>query len=161
MNTCTSVWPRTVFELRGDSHFSTPAFMDWAYGKWYVRYLTGLASNPRLMGMVDEQVRRAENDFKKQDTKIVRYFKLDYQAKSWKHEQRVVAKIEITQAGTNVRFVVTSNKNNTARYIYKRYCQRATASCGSRTSSSSGQTRCHATPTAPITSGCFSMGQPT
>ncbi len=118
------VWPRTIFELRGDSHFSTPAFMDWAYGKWYVRYITGLASNSKLMDMVEKQVRRAENDFKKQNTKVVRYFKLTYQAKSWKHEQRVVAKIEITQAGTNVRFVVTSNKNNTAEYIYRRYCKR-------------------------------------
>jgi hypothetical protein len=28
-------WPETVIELRGDSHFASHEFMDWAHDKWY------------------------------------------------------------------------------------------------------------------------------
>jgi len=39
--------------------------MGWAWSKWYVRYLTGLSGNAKLLDMVDKPRRRAENDFKK------------------------------------------------------------------------------------------------
>lgn len=128
-------WPNTVIELRGDSHFCSHEFMDWAWSKWYVRYLTGLSGNTKLLDMVDKPRRRAENDFKKaleklhgSDSKdnvvIRRYVKLDYKAQSWKHEQRVIAKSEVSTKGTNIRFVVTKNRNNSPETIYKRYCKR-------------------------------------
>ncbi len=139
-------WPKTVIELRGDSHFASHEFMDWAHDKWYVRYLTGLSSNAVLLSMVDKQERRAENDYRKaqqaEDRKcealrklgikdvrhvrivIRRYYKLEYRAKSWKFSQRVIVKIEVSSEGTNIRFVVTKNRNNTPATIYKRYCGR-------------------------------------
>ena len=100
-----------------------------------VEYLTGLSGNTKLLDMVDKPRRRAENDFKKalemlhdSDSKdnvvIRRYVKLDYKAQSWKHEQRVIAKIEVSTKGTNIRFVVTKNRNNSPETIYKRYCKR-------------------------------------
>ena len=58
-------WPQTVIELRGDSHFCSHEFMDWAHDKWYVRYLTGLSGNSVLLAMVDKPRRRAEHDYKK------------------------------------------------------------------------------------------------
>ena len=58
-------WPNTVIELRGDSHFASHEFMDWAPDKWYVRYLTGLSANSTLLSMVDKQKQRAENDYLK------------------------------------------------------------------------------------------------
>ena len=60
----------------------------------------------------------------KDNVVIRRYFKLDYKAQSWKHEQRVIAKIEVSTKGTNIRFVVTKNRNNSPETIYKRYCKR-------------------------------------
>lgn len=138
-------WPKTVIELRGDSHFASHEFMDWAYGKWYVRYLTGLSGNNVLLNLVDKPRRRAENDYakaqkaederydtlvshghtaKRERIVIRRYFKLEYKAGTWKHAQRVIAKIEVSAEGTNIRFVVTSNRNNSAETVYKRYCGR-------------------------------------
>lgn len=55
---------------------------------------------------------------------IRRYFKLEYKAGTWKHAQRVIAKIEVSAEGTNIRFVVTNNRNNSVETIYKRYCRR-------------------------------------
>ena len=138
-------WPKTIFELRGDSHFASHEFMDWAYDKWYASYLTGLSGNSALLGLVDKPRRRAENDYakaqkaeddrynalvkqghdvKRERVVIRRYFKLEYKAGTWKHSQRVIAKIEVSAEGTNIRFVVTKNRNNTARTIYKHYCER-------------------------------------
>ena len=37
---------------------------------------------------------------------------VDYKAQRWKYEQRVIVKIEVSAKGTNIRFVVTKNKNN-------------------------------------------------
>ena len=139
-------WPNTVIELRGDSHFTSHEFMDWAHDKWYVRYLTGLSANSTLLLMVDKQKRRAENDYwkaqKVEDDRyetlkrlrypnvrherivIRRYYKLEYKAQSWKYPQRVIAKIEVSAEGTNIRFVVTKNRNNSPETVYRRYCGR-------------------------------------
>lgn len=137
-------WPKTIIELRGDSHFASHEFMDWAYNKWYVRYLTGLSGNQVLLGLVDKQRKRAENDYiraqkaendrcntlrqgydvKRERIVIRRYFKFEYKAGTWGHSQRVIAKIEVSAEGTNIRFVVTSNRNNSAETIYKHYCRR-------------------------------------
>jgi hypothetical protein len=141
-----SRWPQTVIELRGDSHFCSHEFMEWAHDKWYVRYLTGLSGNSVLLAMVDKPRRRAEHDYKKKaeaqkrdnEAKraagrvdidrerivIRRYFKLEYKAASWKRSQRVIAKIEVSAEGTNIRFVVTKNRNNSAETTYRRYCGR-------------------------------------
>lgn len=37
---------------------------------------------------------------------------VDCTTQSWKREQRAIAKIEVGAKGTNLRFVVTQNKNN-------------------------------------------------
>lgn len=139
-------WPGTVFELRGDSHFCSHEFMDWAWNKWYVGYTTGLAGNSVLYKMADKPKRRAENDYRKvverqrQDddaarsrglqpprrerTVIRRYYSILYKAGSWKQEQRVIVKIEVSAEGTNIRFVVSKNRNNTPKTVYRHYCGR-------------------------------------
>lgn len=50
---------------------------------------------------------------------------VDYKAQRWKYEQRVIAKIEVGAKGTNIRFVVTKNKNNSPETIYKSFCKRS------------------------------------
>ncbi len=138
-------WPKTIVELRGDSHFASHEFMDWAHDKWYVRYLTGLSGNSVLLDLVDKPRRRAESDYakarkaederydtlakhghlvKRERIVVRRYFKLEYKASTWARAQRVIAKVEVSAEGTNIRFVVTSNRNNSAETIYKRYCGR-------------------------------------
>lgn len=117
-------WPSAIIELRGDSHFCSHEFMDWAHDRCYVRFTTGLAGNRALLKQVEKQRRHAENDFKKSGKEIRRYFKLNYRAASWKYEQRVIVKIEVNTQGTNIRFVVTSNRNNKEKTIYRHYCGR-------------------------------------
>ena len=58
------------------------------------------------------------------DKLIRRFYSFRYKAKTWKYEQRVIAKIEINAMGENIRFVVTSNKNNTPETVYRHYAKR-------------------------------------
>lgn len=119
-------WPHTVIGLRGDSHFCSHEFMDWARTHLYVRFTTGLSGNPALMKKIDKPLRRAKGDYERHGEEIRRYYSFDYRAKSWKYKQRVIAKIEVTSKGVNVRFIVTSNRSNKPETVYRRYCQRGT-----------------------------------
>ncbi|MST84763.1 hypothetical protein FYJ73_08810 [Prevotellaceae bacterium LKV-178-WT-2A] len=67
---------------------------------------------------------RVHGSESKDNVVIRRYFRLNYKIQSWKYEQRVIAKIEVSAKGTNIRLVVTKNKNNSPETIYKRYCKR-------------------------------------
>jgi hypothetical protein len=52
---------------------------------------------------------------------------LNYGAKSWKKERRIAARIEATQKGLDIRYVVTSLKG-TAKHLYETiYCARGQA----------------------------------
>lgn len=117
-------WPKTIFELRGDSHFCSHEFMDWSDGLWYVRFTTGLSGNSVLLDKVKDIRKRAENKFNKHHEPVCWFREFYYKAKSWEHEQRVVVKIEVNSLGTNIRFVVTSNRSNKPETVYHRYCHR-------------------------------------
>lgn len=117
-------WPNCAIEVRGDSHFCCHEFMDWAHGKSLVRFTTGLAANSVLLGDIDKPLRRARNDYKKHRQPIRRFYDFYYQAGTWKHAQRVIAKIEIGEKGENIRFIVTSNRNNKPRTMYRHYAGR-------------------------------------
>ncbi|MBL3940538.1 transposase, partial [Bacteroides thetaiotaomicron] len=65
-------------------------------------------------------------DFELHHEDVRRYYSFEYKAKSWKYRQRVIAKIEVSDKGVNVRFIVTSNRNNKPETVYRRYCKRGT-----------------------------------
>lgn len=119
------VWPGCRILLRGDSHFCSHEFMDWVSdGKIFVGFITGLSSNTALMKKIDKPLRRWRKAFEKDKNPSCHYYSFMHRAKSWKYAQRVVAKVEFTQIGQNVRSIVTSNRNNKPGTLYRRYCQR-------------------------------------
>jgi hypothetical protein len=53
-----------------------------------------------------------------------RFFQTGYQAKSWSWQRKVIARVEATSKGADVRFVVT-NLPDRAKVLYERgYCAR-------------------------------------
>jgi Transposase DDE domain. len=119
-------WKHTRFILRGDSHFCSKDFMDWAEDKEYVDFVTGLTGNSVLLKRVEKWLSNAQKEYNRTQTPIKTYHHFTYKAGSWKYVQRVVVKIEIGEMGSNIRFVVTSFKNTYARTIYESlYCDRA------------------------------------
>ena len=117
-------WPRVRITVRGDGHYGTGQVMDLLEEQG-CGYIFGLPTNARLkpIGQAwceDAAVRRA---LAGKDV-VRRFFQTDYQAKSWSRERRVVARVEATSKGADIRFIVT-NLPGRARVLYEKiYCAR-------------------------------------
>ena len=102
--------------------------MDWCEQN-DVAYIFGFAPNKVLAVQVfpklDECcVRRALA----QAEKVRDFTWTRYAAKSWARARRVVARIEVTRKGSDVRYVVTNIKGGTAEHLYEKiYCARGQA----------------------------------
>ncbi len=101
-------WPKVGILVRGDSHYGRSEAMTWCEANG-VDYIFGFGGNPVLHDMVrplaDEvSVRRAITGAEKR-----RAWKgLRYGAKSWGRQRRMVARIEATMLGLDIRYIVTS-----------------------------------------------------
>src|SRR5690242_3531744 len=101
-------WPHTHITIRGDSHYGRPEVMEWCDENG-IDFVFGLAGNDVLRRLVepiadDVRVRRAEAG-----AAAVRCItETRYGAKSWHLDRRVVARIEATTQGLDIRYVVTS-----------------------------------------------------
>ena len=123
-------WPDTHITIRGDGHYGRPEVMAFceAHG---VDYVLGLPTNrtlhadPRIVAVADAAaVKRAEEGLA-----VVRtYAETRYGAKTWPCQRRVVARIEASILGMDIRYVVTSLAEGTAEHIYDTlYCARGQA----------------------------------
>ena len=121
-------WPNTVITICGDSHYGRREAMDWCE-KNAVQYVFGLSKNETLDTLVfakaDEvRTRRAIGNLH-----VVRnYAETRYAAQSWSHPRRVMARIEATRKGLDIRYVVTSVARCDAASLYSGiYCARGQA----------------------------------
>jgi len=123
-----SHWPTTRLTIRGDGHYARPEVMAWCEAN-AVDYIFGLPGNAVLSRLVepvadDVRVRRAEA----QAPTLRRYAEARYGAKSWACERRVVARIEASTQGLDIRFVVTNLECGSAEWLYDTlYCARGQA----------------------------------
>jgi hypothetical protein len=121
-------WPKTHIVVRGDSHYGRHEAMEWceSHGIDYVFGFGG--GNAVLNEMVRETadalcVERVQSA----NEKLRRYKKLCYGAKSWGCERTLVARLEASSKGLDVRYIVTSLKGG-ARHLYETlYCARGEA----------------------------------
>jgi hypothetical protein len=110
-------WPTTHLTIRGDGHYGRPELMDLCE-KHGLDYLFGVTGTKALAAKVEDfadpiRVERAETR---------------HAAKSWKQQRRVVARIEATPLGLDIRYVVTSLQTPSPEHIYaKLYCARGQA----------------------------------
>jgi len=119
-----SNWPRVGITVRGDGHYGTPEVMDLLEDRG-CGYIFGLPGNARLSKIgqpwcEDAAVRRARSA----KDKVRRFFQTGYRAKSWSRERTVVARVEATAKGADIRFIVT-NLPGRAKALYEKvYCAR-------------------------------------
>lgn len=103
-------WPAARITIRGDGHYGRPEVIDFCEPNG-VDYVLGLPTNavlradPTIVTVADAcATQRAE-----EDRPVLRLFaETRYGAKSWKHQRRVVARIEASTMGMDIRTVVTS-----------------------------------------------------
>jgi len=120
-------WPRTRICWRGDSHYARPEAMDWCEENG-IDYIFGLAGNDVLHAEVrsladDLCVRRAEAGEQKRRT----WTAFPYAAKSWAKSRRVVARLEASSGGLDVRYIVTTLAGSAERLYETIYCARGQA----------------------------------
>lgn len=123
-------WPETHITIRGDGHYGRPEVMAWceAHG---VDYVLGLPTNavlradPQIVTVADAcATKRAIRKY----PVLRNYAETRYGAKSWKCQRRVVARIEASTQGMDIRYVVTSLADGSAEHIYDTlYCARGRA----------------------------------
>jgi Transposase DDE domain group 1 len=105
-----AAWPGVVIKLRGDNGLAVPAIYDFCEAE-DLRYALGLASNAVLERAVAQASRDVEEYYRaygRRDPLVQRFEEIKgYQASSWPHPRRVVAKVERTPQGSQRRFVVT------------------------------------------------------
>jgi hypothetical protein len=121
-------WPTTRITLRGDSHYARPEVMQWCETNG-VDYIFGLATSKPLRAKVEEVADAVRTRRAVEDCDAVRgHTETTHQANSWAREQRVIARIEATRSGLDIRFVVTSLTIGGAEWLYEsHYCARGQA----------------------------------
>lgn len=85
--------------------------MDWATEQQDgILFITGLAGKVKFQKITAHQLDTAAASYKATGEDVRMFHSFMYKADSWKHQQRVVVKIEVNSLGTNVRYVVTDFK---------------------------------------------------
>jgi hypothetical protein len=141
-----SNWPRVRILWRGDSHYATRQVLETLEAMG-CSYVLGLAGNSRLKALAapwceDAALRRLTSA----KDKIRRFHQADYQAGSWNRARRIVARVEATPKGADVRYIVTDLPGK-AKWLYeKAYCARGQAENlikDMKTYTKSDRTSCH------------------
>jgi DDE family transposase len=120
-------WPKVQILVRGDSHYGRDEAMSWCEANG-IDYIFGLAGNDVLAAMLHPAadalcVKRALSGA----PKLRRCSKLRYGAKSWDEPRRVVARLEATRLGLDIRYVVTSLMGAAGHLYETVYCARGQA----------------------------------
>ena len=113
--------------MRGDSHYGRHEAMEWCENNG-VDYIFGLAGNQKLAALVREQadalcVRRAISG----NEKLRCCLRFRYGAESWKRRRAIVARLEATTLGLDIRYVVTSLAGTPDDLYETVYCGRGNA----------------------------------
>ena len=116
-------WPNVRIIFRGDSGFCRWKLLRWC-DKHDVGYVVGLTRNPVLERLAEPFMDEAKKAYDESGVKQRRFHEVNYAAKTWDRQRRVIVKAEVLPKGPNVRFVVT-NLSETPDVIYdERYTAR-------------------------------------
>ena len=116
-------WPDVRILIRGDGHYCAPEVLD-LLRRLQCDFILGLPTNATLARMAEPWLEQCQWRWKPALTKVRRFHQFLYGAGSWSHNEKVIARVEATALGTDVRFVVT-NLPGRAKVLYEKvYCAR-------------------------------------
>jgi hypothetical protein len=119
-------WPSVRILVRGDGHYCAPEVLD-LLRKLKCDYILGLARNKTLDTLAEPWRAQCQWRWKPSLGRVRRFHQFAYAAESWAREEKVIARVEATEMGTDARFIVT-NLTGRAKHLYEKvYCQRGTA----------------------------------
>jgi len=121
-------FPRTQIVVRGDSAFAVPRVLrmletlNRELGG--IAYVVGLAQNAVLLRLGTTALSEARRRFLATKQTVQHFDAFPYAAESWPQPRHVVMKAEVSEHGTNPRFVVTSLAEFAPALLYHAYCER-------------------------------------
>jgi hypothetical protein len=119
-------WPNVRILVRGDSHYLSPETLDFLRQEG-CDYILALAINARLKEIAAPWLAQCDIRRSPSQRKLRRFHQFQYAAESWSRPQKVIARIEATDLGTDARFIVTNLEGRGKTLYEKVYCQRGTA----------------------------------
>ena len=120
-------FPNTMLIFRADSHHNKPAVLEWLEAH-NVRYVLGMSTNAVLRWEVQDIVEQLAKTQREGMNKYRRFHSFEYAAGSWSIKRRMIARIEASSLGVDVRFIVTDLKGAGAKFLYETvYCGRGNA----------------------------------
>jgi hypothetical protein len=113
--------------MRGDTGFAIPELYAFCEQE-NLQYAFGYASNDVLKDRTDPLLADLEEYYhwyKHVEPSVQRFENIrDYQAATWPHPRRIIAKLEINRLGTNRRFIVTNMSEPPQAVYHGFYVQR-------------------------------------
>jgi hypothetical protein len=122
-----ATWPDVRIQVRSDNGLAVPGLYDYCEAK-DLPYAFGYATNPVLQRATDQALADLElyhHWYRHREPVVQRFESVsNYQAETWSHPRRIVAKIEVTPQGSQRRFVVTDHTESAAEVYRDFYVQR-------------------------------------
>jgi len=122
-----AAWPNVRIQVRSDNGLAVPGLYDYCEAKG-LPYAFGYATNPVLQRATDQALADLElyhHWYRHREPVVQRFESVsNYQADTWPHPRRIVAKIEVTPQGSQRRFVVTDRTESAAEVYRDFYVQR-------------------------------------
>lgn len=116
-------WPKVGILVRGDGHYCAPEVLNLLH-RLRCDYILGLPRNKVLDRMSEPWKAACDWHRKPSRPKVRRFEKFLYAADSWAQNETVIARVEATDLGTDVRYVVT-NLPGRGKHLYQHvYCAR-------------------------------------
>ena len=122
-------WPATQILIRADSHYCCPEVIDFCRMNG-LDFILGVAPTTTLRRHVEalEASTQARFDASVKTAKLRRFKEFYDGAASWSRVERIIARVEAGEAGTDTRFIVTNLAGGKAKALYQDiYCRRGCA----------------------------------
>jgi hypothetical protein len=119
-------WPKVQILVRGDSHYcSEPALV--LLEAMHCDYIIGFAINSKLLQIAAPWREQCDTRQSRMKPTVRRFHQLPYRAREWSRSRKLVARVEATPMGTDVRFIVTSLEGRGKTLYEKVFCARGNA----------------------------------
>jgi hypothetical protein len=121
-------WPETRITIRGDGHYARPEVMVWCETNG-IDYIFGLTGSKPLKAKVEATADALRTDRALEDAEALRtHAEITHRAGTWGKDRRVIARIQATRLGLDIRFIVTNLAKGSPAWLYETlYCARGQA----------------------------------
>lgn len=110
-------WPDVEITFRADSGFCRHKMLSWC-DNHNVKYIVGITGNSRLKDSAERIIDESRQLYSQTGEKVRFFGEIQYGARTWNTNRRVIVKAEQLQKGENIRFVVTNIKDLSPKELY-------------------------------------------